>query len=162
MIKEVFRMKCSQHYSAHRFALGTILLCFLVAPSYGFLERQSSKIELTDNDRAAIIQSVLRKIFNPKSNYEGRHFIFAEGIRSEWIPKISGYNLVLVTREEINAFEEPPHYYVIQLEPTAKSVEVIVNLYDREDERYPEVNLHYSYRRINGNWRGEYLYGSGN
>ncbi len=142
--------------------LVTIPLCFFGSPSYGFSGEQDSRIRLADEDRAAIIQSVLRDVFNPKSNYEGEHLILAEGIRSEWIPKISGFNLKLMSRQELKSLEESPHYYVVRLKPTAKLVEVIVNIYDLKDERYPEVDLHYNYRRINGKWRGRYLYGGGN
>jgi hypothetical protein len=163
--KRGFRLNYSQHFPAclvRRILLAAIFLCLLGSPSYGFLEGQSKRIKLSDKDQAAIIQSVLREIFNPKSNYEGTHYILAEGVRPEWVPRISGYTLKVVTRMEINSFEENPHYYVIRLEPMANSVEVTLNLYNREDERNPEVYLYYSYRRINSKWRGKYLYGGGN
>jgi hypothetical protein len=44
----------------------------------------------------------------------------------------------------------------------AASVRVTVNIYDMSDERYPEVELHYSYRKKSGKWIGKYLYGGGN
>ena len=158
-------MNPSQQFSARLFRislLAPVLLCAFFLPSHGILGGQRNRITLTDSDRATIIQSVLREVFNPKSNYEGEHLILAEGIRSEWIPRISGFNLKLMSREELESFEEPPHYYVIRLKLTSKIVEVIVNIYNMKDERYPEVDLHYSYRRLNGKWKGKYLYGGGN
>ena len=124
--------------------------------------QQSSALKLADTDRAMITRSVLRSIFKPGSAYEGKYLIFANGIRREWLPKIAGYELALVTQRQLESSEDSTHYWVVSLEPLRRSVRVAVHLYDLSDGGIPEVMLYYSYHRVNGKWRGRYLWGLGN
>jgi hypothetical protein len=147
----------------------TLIVIFLAAASFAFsvsptrgLYNYSESIKLADIDRAEIVQSVLREVFNPEHNIEGEHLILADGIRPDWLPQIPKFNLILVSRRELESYATPPRYYVVRLKPMAASVRVTVNIYDMSDERYPEVELYYSYRKKSGKWKGKYLYGGGN
>jgi hypothetical protein len=64
------------------------------------------QIKLTDHDRASMIGFIAGDLFKTGHNYEGKHFILADGIRSEWIPQIAGYDVRLVLRDDI---ETPGH-----------------------------------------------------
>lgn len=144
------------------------LLVALSLYTFGVQAHSSSSkgkrvIELTGKDRATIIQSVLRLVFNDKSNTEGTHLILANGMRPEWMPKIPKFNLILSTRREIERLKEPSYYYVIQLNQLKGTVRVTVDLYcSGKDEIYPEVDLNYSYYKRLGKWWGRFLYGGGN
>jgi len=111
-------------------------------------------INLTDRDRAAIIGSVARDLFRTGRNYEGKHFILADGIRPNWIPIIPGYDVTLVTRNEIESVRAPIYYYVFSLRPLKHSVRVTVHLYDSETKTFPHVMLFYSYYCVGSKWRG--------
>ena len=143
-----------------RSLIATSVILALSALAAGSSSRQTSK--LADRDREAIVQSVLREVFDSRRNAEGEHFILTEGIKAEWLPNIPNFKLTPATRQELKAFEKPPHYYVVRLRPMDSSVEVVVNLFDMSDERHAEVELHYSYRKVRGKWRGKYLFGGGN
>jgi hypothetical protein len=119
------------------------------------------QIKLTDHDRASIIGSVARDLFKTGRNYEGKHFILADGIRSEWIPKIAGYDVTLVSRDDIETVGMRVFYYVVQLRALRRSVHVTVTGYDSETKNLPHVVLHYSFRRAGNQWRGKYLWGAG-
>ena len=118
------------------------------------------RVKLTDRDRGAIVASVARNLFKPGANYEGEHFILADGIRAEWIPKISGYEVRLVSREELRHTSTRIFYYVFQLRPSTRSVHVTIRAYDSETTDL-HVELHYSYSRTRHGWRGKYLWGAG-
>jgi hypothetical protein len=133
------------------------LLCSLGSAAPGAHLR---KIKLTDHDRAAIIGSVARNIFKPGSTYEGQYFIVADGIQPEWIPKIRGYQLTLVTRKQIDSSNQLP-CYVVSMRPMTTSVQVTVHLFSAESGTTPEVMLYYSYRRVGLGWRVRYLGGGG-
>ena len=111
-------------------------------------------MKLTDRDRAAIVRSLARDLFRPGRNYEGKHLILADGIQPAWIPRISGYDVTLVTRNEIESARSPIYYYVFGLRPLKHSVRVTVYLYDSETKTYPHVMLFYSYYRVGSKWRG--------
>ena len=119
------------------------------------------RIKLTDRDRGAIVASVARNLFKPGANYEGEHFILADGLRAEWIPKISGYDVKLVSRDDLRHTSTRIFYYVFQLRPLTKSVHVTVRAYDSETKDQLHVELHYSYLRTRHGWRGKYLWGGG-
>jgi hypothetical protein len=138
-------------------ALSIVPALLTLAPSS--VSRQ--RIGLSDEDRAAIVQSVLREVFNSRHNVEGEHFILTEGIKAERLPSIPKFKLTPMTRQQLKALEKPPYYYVVRLNPMASSVRVVVHLYDTSDERYPEMELYFSYRKTGGKWRGKYLYGAG-
>src|SRR5215470_2154696 len=95
--------------------------------------QQSSGLKLADTDRAMITRSVLRSIFKPGSAYEGKYLIFANGMRREWLPKIAGYELSLVTQRQLESSKDSTHYYVVSLEQLRRSVRVAVHLYDLSD-----------------------------
>jgi hypothetical protein len=124
-------------------------------------DRKVQQIKLTDHDHASITGSVARDLFKTGHNYEGKHFILADGIRSEWIPKIAGYDVTLVSRGDIEAASMPIFYYVVQLRALRQSVHVTVTGYDSETKDLPHVELHYSFRRAGNRWRGKYLGGAG-
>ena len=121
----------------------------------------SPRIKLTDRDRATIVASVARTLFRPGANYEGQHFILADGLRAEWIPKISGYDIRLVSREELQHSNTRIFYYVFNLRPLKRSVHVTVTGYDSETKTLPHVFLGYSYWRTSRGWRSKYLGGGG-
>jgi hypothetical protein len=121
----------------------------------------AAPMKLTDRDRAAIVASVARHLFRPGANDEGEHFILADGVRAEWIPKIRGYEVKLVTREELQNTTTRIFYYVFQLRASKRSVHVTVTAYDSETKTLPHVDLHYSYWRTRHGWRGKYLWGGG-
>ena len=112
------------------------------------------RIQLTDQDRSAIIRSVTRNIFKSESTYQGKYFILADGIRPRWIPRIAGYDLALITRQEIQSTNTPLYYYVLWLRPLKRSVYVTVHLYDSKTGTFPHVMLFYSYYRVGRKWRG--------
>ena len=143
--------------STNHAACSVLLIMAAACVSHGAVPR----IKLTDNDRAAIIGSVALSLFKPGRNYEGTHLILADGLRAEWIPKISGYDVRLVTRNEIETAKTRMFYYVVQLRAQTRSVHVTVTGYDSETKNLPHVMLHYSYRRSRGKWRGKYLWGAG-
>ncbi len=132
-------------------AFSAVLFLATVLPTQGFSSDRGTP-PLTGEDRAAILQYVIRDIFNPKRNYEGSHYLFADGARSEWLPRIPNFNLILINRQQLESLEVP--YYVIRLKPSAHSVNVTVTLYDKSGERDPELELYYQFRRIKGKWRG--------
>ena len=134
------------------------VVCFVQAVAGGAKVQQ---IKLTDHDRASIISSVARDLFKTGHNYGGKHFILADGIRSEWIPKITGYDVTLVSRGDIEAASMPIFYYVVQLRALRQSVHVTVTGYDSETKDLPHVELHYSFRRAGNRWRRKYLGGAG-
>ena len=119
-----------------------------------------SRIKLTNRDRAAIVASVTRTLFRPGANYEGQHFILADGVRAEWIPRISGYDLRLVSREELEHSHARIFYYVFNLRPLKRTVHVSVNAYDSQTKTL-HVFLQYSYWRTRRGWRSKYLGGGG-
>ena len=124
-------------------------------------DRKVQQIKLTDHDHASITGSVARDLFKTGHNYEGKHFILADGIRSEWIPKIAGYDVTLVSRGDIEAASMPIFYYVVQLRALRQSVHVTVTGYDSETKDLFHGELHYSFRRAGNRWRGKYLGGAG-
>ena len=136
------------------------LLLFVTALSVSTVAA-AAQMKLTDRDRATIVASVTRSLFRPGANYEGKHFILANGIRAEWLPKIFGYDVRLVTREELQQTTARIFYYVFQLRPLKRSVQVTVTAYDSETKTLSHVDLHYSYRRTRHGWRGKYLWGGG-
>ena len=85
-------MKCLRGNSIRPILLILAVVCFVQAVAGGAKVKQ---IKLTDHDRASIISSVARDLFKTGHNYGGKHFILADGIRSEWIPKITGYDVTL-------------------------------------------------------------------
>ena len=119
-----------------------------------------SRLSLTDRDRAAIVAFVARTLFRPSANYEGRYFILADGMRAEWIPKISGYDVRLVSREELQRTNADIFYYVFNLRPSKRSVHVTVNAYDSQTKTL-HVFLQYSFWRTRRGWRSKYLGGGG-
>jgi hypothetical protein len=121
----------------------------------------ASRIKLTDRDRATIVASFARTLFRPGVNYEGQHCILADGLRAEWIPKIPGYDVRLVTREELQHSNSRIFYYVLLLRPLKRSVHLTVTAYDSETKTLPHVILHYSYWRTRRGWRSKYLGGGG-
>jgi len=151
------KMNRSRHNRIRCSVFLLVLFCFEETQGLGSPVR---RIQLTDQDRAAIVGSVARNIFRPGSNYEGKHFILADGIRAEWIPKIVGYDVTLVTRKEIETANTRIFYYVVQLCASTKSVHVTVTGYDSESKDL-HVVLHYSYWRAGHGWRGKYLWGAG-
>src|SRR2546423_7524654 len=130
-----------------------IILCLFTfsVQAQSFSNRRTRTIELTDKDRATIVRSVFRSVFNTKNNIEGTHFILTDGLRPEWIPKISKFNFILVTRQEIESLPEARDYYVIELKPMRGSVKVNVRSYNKM-EKYFTVSLYYSFYRRRGNW----------
>jgi len=150
-------MKYSRNRRTFLVILLPALFCLLGPAARG---AHLSKIKLTDHDRATIIGSVARNIFKPGSTYEGQYFIVADGIQPEWIPKIPGYQLSLVTRKQIDSSNQLP-CYVVRLQLLKTSVRVTVHLYTAESGTNPEVMLYYSYRRVGLKWRVRYLGGGG-
>jgi hypothetical protein len=112
------------------------------------------RMKLSDRDRAAIIGSVARDLFKPGHNYEGKHFILFNGIRPEWLPKLPGYDVRLLSQEEIDSARVPIYYYALWLRPQKHSVRVTVHLYDSETKTLPHVMLFYLYYRVEHGWRG--------
>ena len=119
------------------------------------------RIKLTDHDRASIIGAVIRNIFKPGSNYEGKYFVLAEHLRPQWIPKLAGYDVSPVNAKQIESSSTPLYYYVLWLRSLKRSVHVTVHLYDSENRTDPHVILFYSYRRSGQRWRGRFLGGGG-
>lgn len=134
------------------------MVCFAQGVAGGPKVRQ---IKLTDHDRASIIGSVAKDLFKTGHNYKGKHFILADGIRANWIPKIAGYDVTLVSRDDIETAGMSVFYYVVQLRALRQSVHVTVTGYDSETKNVPHVVLHYSFRRAGNKWRGKYLWGAG-
>src|SRR5712691_2473743 len=93
-----------QHYRAIPLAFIVLLLSSIAGAA--------PRIKLTDRDRAAIVGSVTRDLFRVGRNYEGKHFILVDGIQPNWIPRIPGYDISLVTRNEIESARAPIYYYV--------------------------------------------------
>jgi hypothetical protein len=137
-----------------RFSAVLVLVTALYVPT----TTAAPPMKLTDRDRASIVASVVRRLFT--SNFEGERFILADGLRAEWIPTIPGYDVKLVTREQLQNTTTHIFYYVIQLRPEKRSVHVTVTAYDTEKKDKICVELHYSdSRRWWHGWRGKYLWG---
>ena len=150
-----------KHSHLHRIVSVILLSALLCCSNTIGQSTHLPQITLTDYDRASIIGSVARNLFRPGSTYEGKHFILADGVRPEWIPKVAGYDVAVVTRKEIESSSTPLYYYAFRLRPLRRSVHVTVDLYDSETGTFPHVILHYSYRRAGRKWHGKYLWGAG-
>src|SRR5262245_694390 len=150
-------------HTRRRHAFSAILLSTTFFwPVCALQAQQSIALKIADTDRAMITRSVLRSIFKPGSAYEGKYLIFANGICREWLPKISGYELDLVTQRQLESSKDSTHYYVVRLQPLRRSVRVALYLYGPCGGGLPEMMLYYSYHRVNDKWRGRYLWGLGN
>ena len=151
-------------YPTKLFTSATLTAALVFSSSalvYSFDAGRIDAIKLTARDRAVIIQSVLKDIFSRRRNYEGRYFILSEGIRPEWLPKIPGYELLLVNRKQIETRQESLPYYDVQLRESGRKVRVDVYLYTSEAGKDPEVILYYRFRKVRGKWRGKFWGGAG-
>ncbi len=133
-----------------RFSL-LVLLAIALAPATA---TAASRMKLSHRDRAAIVGSVFRDVFKPGRNYEGKHFILANSIHSNWIPRIPGYDVRLLSQNDIDAAREPIYYYALWLRPQKHYVRVRLYLYDSETRTFPHVMLFYRYYRVGNKWRG--------
>lgn len=133
-----------------------VLSLHLFWPAFTIADRGRASIKLSNSDRAVIVQLVLRDLFRPSKNAKGKYFILAEDIQPQWIPKIVGYDLSVVSREDLRSFPNPPHFFRLMLNPGQKTINVVVHFTELKWEQYPEVGFFYKYRRVDGRWRGRY------
>ncbi|HEV2861004.1 MAG TPA: hypothetical protein VGX48_08365 [Pyrinomonadaceae bacterium] len=139
---------------------------------------QKAALRLTDEDRRAIVESVvadgfaelhhklekpniLNNCLTPILNDEEVAFISTKGIKSSFFPKLPGVHFVFMTPDEINAqirAEDGECYFEFgRFEVVGAKVMVHFGKYLRRPTYIYGESFKYEYSKVRGKWKGKYV-----
>jgi hypothetical protein len=139
------------------------LLLTLIFLQIGVRGSSKSTLRLSDNDKARIVRSVLRRALGKHSKVRTIPLLINENVRREWLPIMSNVEFDLFDQPRILEVKDQPvsYFFIDRFEIKGQKVRVWFGKHDQEKRSSSGTGTIYEYARVSGKWRGKAVEGFG-